>query len=162
MYFSLVRIDRTTAVCHVSLPAGDGMPCRSRCLAIDENVLPSIKRGVGTDTSVKGNAPFDRRISLLSQKDRSGGGNNPYILECGGVVFRKSQNLGAFLFENNFGYPLGGALVLAAIGVGCASPRCLGVLRADVDVSEVRISLFSKGNYIKRKHQITAALLGAA
>ncbi len=31
-----------------------------------------------------------------------------------------------------------------------------------IDVSEVRISLFSKGNYIKRKNQITAALLGAA
>ena len=31
-----------------------------------------------------------------------------------------------------------------------------------VDVSEVRISLFSKGNYINRKNQITAALLGAA
>ena len=31
-----------------------------------------------------------------------------------------------------------------------------------MDVSEVRISLFSKGNYIKRKNQITAALLGAA
>lgn len=30
-----------------------------------------------------------------------------------------------------------------------------------VDVSEVRISLFSKGNYIKRKDQITSALLGA-
>ena len=31
-----------------------------------------------------------------------------------------------------------------------------------IDVSEVRISLFSKGNYIKRKNLITAALLGAA
>jgi hypothetical protein len=31
-----------------------------------------------------------------------------------------------------------------------------------IDVSEVRISLFSKGNYIKRKNQLTAALLGAA
>ena len=30
-----------------------------------------------------------------------------------------------------------------------------------IDVSEVRISLFSKGNYINRKNQITAALLGA-
>ena len=30
-----------------------------------------------------------------------------------------------------------------------------------IDVSEVRISLFSKGNYIKRKNQLTAALLGA-
>ena len=30
------------------------------------------------------------------------------------------------------------------------------------DISEVRISLFSKGNYLKRKNQITAALLGAA
>jgi hypothetical protein len=30
-----------------------------------------------------------------------------------------------------------------------------------IDVSEVRISLFSKGNYIKRKKQLTAALLGA-
>ena len=30
-----------------------------------------------------------------------------------------------------------------------------------IDVSEVRISLFSKGNYIKRKNQITAALLAA-
>jgi len=30
-----------------------------------------------------------------------------------------------------------------------------------VDVSEVRISLFSKGNYLQRKKQITAALLGA-
>ena len=29
------------------------------------------------------------------------------------------------------------------------------------DVSEVRISLFSKGNYLQRKRQITAALLGA-
>jgi hypothetical protein len=29
------------------------------------------------------------------------------------------------------------------------------------DVSEVRISLFSKGNYLQRKHQVTAALLGA-
>ena len=28
------------------------------------------------------------------------------------------------------------------------------------DVSEVRISLFSKGNYLQRKRQITAALLG--
>lgn len=31
-----------------------------------------------------------------------------------------------------------------------------------VDVSEVRISLFSKGNYTKRKYQLTVALLGAA
>jgi hypothetical protein len=31
-----------------------------------------------------------------------------------------------------------------------------------IDVSEVRLSLFSKANYIKRKNQITAALLGAA
>jgi len=31
-----------------------------------------------------------------------------------------------------------------------------------IDVSEVRISLFSKGNYIKRKNQITAALHCAA
>jgi hypothetical protein len=30
-----------------------------------------------------------------------------------------------------------------------------------VDVSEVRISLFSKGNYLQRKRQITAALIGA-
>ena len=30
-----------------------------------------------------------------------------------------------------------------------------------IDVSEVRISLYSKGNYIKRKNQITSALLGA-
>jgi hypothetical protein len=30
-----------------------------------------------------------------------------------------------------------------------------------IDVSEIRISLFSKGNYIKRKKQITAALAGA-
>ena len=30
-----------------------------------------------------------------------------------------------------------------------------------VDVSEVRISLFSKNNYIKRKNQITSALLTA-
>jgi hypothetical protein len=30
-----------------------------------------------------------------------------------------------------------------------------------VDVSEVRISLFSKGNYRQRKRQITTALLGA-
>lgn len=30
-----------------------------------------------------------------------------------------------------------------------------------IDVSEVRISLFSKGNYVKRKNQLTAALLGA-
>ena len=30
-----------------------------------------------------------------------------------------------------------------------------------IDVSEVRISLYSKGNYIKRKNMITAALLGA-
>lgn len=29
------------------------------------------------------------------------------------------------------------------------------------DVSEVRISLFSKSNYLQRKRQITAALLGA-
>lgn len=29
------------------------------------------------------------------------------------------------------------------------------------DVSEVRISLFSKGNYIQRKREITSALLGA-
>ena len=31
-----------------------------------------------------------------------------------------------------------------------------------IDVSEVRISLFAKGNYIKHKNQITATLLGAA
>jgi hypothetical protein len=31
-----------------------------------------------------------------------------------------------------------------------------------IDVSEVRISLFSKGNYIKRKNQLTAALISAA
>jgi hypothetical protein len=31
-----------------------------------------------------------------------------------------------------------------------------------IDVSEVRISLFSKGNYMKRKNQLAAALLGAA
>lgn len=31
-----------------------------------------------------------------------------------------------------------------------------------VDVPEVRISLFAKGNYIKRKNQITGALLKAA
>ena len=31
-----------------------------------------------------------------------------------------------------------------------------------VDVSEVRISLFSKGNYIKRQKQIIVALLGEA
>ena len=30
-----------------------------------------------------------------------------------------------------------------------------------IDVSEVRISLFSKGNYLQRKRQITGALLGA-
>ena len=30
-----------------------------------------------------------------------------------------------------------------------------------IDVSEVRISLFSKGNYLQRKKQITALLLGA-
>ncbi len=30
-----------------------------------------------------------------------------------------------------------------------------------IDVSEVRISLFTKGNYLQRKRQITAALLGA-
>lgn len=30
-----------------------------------------------------------------------------------------------------------------------------------IDVSEVRISLFIKGNYLQRKRQITAALLGA-
>jgi hypothetical protein len=30
-----------------------------------------------------------------------------------------------------------------------------------MDVSEVRISLFSKGNYRQRKRQITTALLGA-
>ncbi len=30
-----------------------------------------------------------------------------------------------------------------------------------IDVSEVRISLFSKGNYLQRKRQITSALLGA-
>jgi hypothetical protein len=29
------------------------------------------------------------------------------------------------------------------------------------DVAEVRISLFTKGNYIQRKNQITSALLGA-
>ena len=31
-----------------------------------------------------------------------------------------------------------------------------------IDMSEVRISLFSKGNYVKKKTQLTAALLGAA
>ena len=31
-----------------------------------------------------------------------------------------------------------------------------------LDVAEVRISLFTKSNYIRRKNQITAALLGAA
>jgi hypothetical protein len=30
-----------------------------------------------------------------------------------------------------------------------------------MDVSEVRISLFSKGNYLKRKRQITQVLLAA-
>lgn len=30
-----------------------------------------------------------------------------------------------------------------------------------IEVSEVRISLFSKGNYLQRKRQITALLLGA-
>lgn len=30
-----------------------------------------------------------------------------------------------------------------------------------IDISEVRISLFSKGNYIKRKKQLTSALIGA-
>lgn len=30
-----------------------------------------------------------------------------------------------------------------------------------VEVSEVRISLFSKGNYLQRKRQLTQALLGA-
>jgi hypothetical protein len=30
-----------------------------------------------------------------------------------------------------------------------------------MDVSEVRISLFSKGNYLQRKRQITQALLNA-
>lgn len=30
-----------------------------------------------------------------------------------------------------------------------------------VDVSEVRISLFTKGNYLERKRQITSALLAA-
>ena len=30
-----------------------------------------------------------------------------------------------------------------------------------MDVSEVQISLFSKGNYLQRKRQITSALLGA-
>jgi hypothetical protein len=30
-----------------------------------------------------------------------------------------------------------------------------------IDVSEVRISLFSKGNYLQRKRQITQALLNA-
>lgn len=30
-----------------------------------------------------------------------------------------------------------------------------------IDVSEVRISLFSKGNYLQRKRQITSALLRA-
>jgi hypothetical protein len=29
------------------------------------------------------------------------------------------------------------------------------------DMSEVRVSLFSKGNYIKRKNEITSALLAA-
>ena len=31
-----------------------------------------------------------------------------------------------------------------------------------IDVAEVRISLFSKGNYMNRKNQITGALLGAS
>jgi len=31
-----------------------------------------------------------------------------------------------------------------------------------IDVSEVRISMFSKGNYLKHKNLITTALLGAA
>lgn len=30
-----------------------------------------------------------------------------------------------------------------------------------IDISEVRISLFSKNNYMKRKNQLTAALIGA-
>ena len=30
-----------------------------------------------------------------------------------------------------------------------------------IDLSEVRISLFSKGNYLQRKHQITLTLLNA-
>ncbi len=30
-----------------------------------------------------------------------------------------------------------------------------------IEVSEVRISLFSKGNYLQRKRQLTQALLGA-
>jgi hypothetical protein len=30
-----------------------------------------------------------------------------------------------------------------------------------IDISEVRISLFTKGNYLQRKRQVTAALLGA-
>ena len=30
-----------------------------------------------------------------------------------------------------------------------------------IDVSEVRISLFTKGNYLQRKRQLTQALLGA-
>jgi len=32
--------------------------------------------------------------------------------------------------------------------------------KPQMDVSEVRISLFSKGNYLKRKRQITSLLLG--
>lgn len=31
-----------------------------------------------------------------------------------------------------------------------------------IDISEVRISLFSKGNYVKRKNQLTAALIQAS
>ena len=33
--------------------------------------------------------------------------------------------------------------------------------KPQIDVSEVRISLFSKGNYLKRKQQITSLLLKA-
>lgn len=33
--------------------------------------------------------------------------------------------------------------------------------RPVIDVSDVRISLYSKGNYIKRKNQLLATLLGA-
>jgi len=33
--------------------------------------------------------------------------------------------------------------------------------KPQIEISEVRVSLFSNGNYIKRKNQITAALLAA-
>lgn len=33
--------------------------------------------------------------------------------------------------------------------------------RPVIDVSDVRISLYSKGNYVKRKNQLLATLLGA-